>query len=77
MDPKPQTRVEKEARGESGTLYRAVREIDWDGDVGGALRIWVYVDDFTPAMEYDSDLVYPPAHPAPSEPNLDCQDRPS
>jgi hypothetical protein len=42
----PGTRRRKEVRGPSGKLYQVVRQIWWDDDYGGTIRIWASVDDF-------------------------------
>lgn len=50
--------------GESGATYYVEREVDWDSDYGGALRVWVYVHDGESRTmekpEFASDLIYPP-----------------
>lgn len=63
MDPAPESRRHRWVRGESGTLYQVVRAIDWDGEIGGVLRIWASVDDVDSAAEPEvvDDLVYPPS----------------
>jgi len=47
----PGSRDFKTMRGKSGALYQVVREITWDADYGGAIRVWICVDDGYTAEE--------------------------
>lgn len=62
-DPTPESRRHRWIRGDSGTLYQVVREINWDDEIGGVLRIWALVDNVDSAAEPEvvDDLVYPPS----------------
>ncbi len=48
--------------GQSGTTYYIEREVSWDADYGGPLRVWVYVHDgelqTMKKPEYALDLIY-------------------
>lgn len=61
-DTPPGSRVRKEVRGPSGTLYQVVREVWWDTEHGGTIRVWAAVDDFETAREplTRCELVEPP-----------------
>jgi hypothetical protein len=60
----PGHRRRREARGSSGALYQVVREVSWDAEYGGTIRIWAYVDDFGYETTREpltlSELVEPP-----------------
>lgn len=60
-DYPPGNRQAKTTRGKSGLLYQVVREITWDTDYGGAIRVWICVDDgdSTEEPECGCELFYP------------------
>lgn len=51
-------------KGQSGADYYVEREIFWDDEYKGALRVWIYVHDGRTAEHPESgcDLLYPPGH---------------
>lgn len=56
----------KTQRAPSGAVYHVERQVDWDSEPGGALRIWIYVHDGSSAEnpECVTDLVFPPGSKA-------------